>query len=87
MLAALDREADGLSSAVALVEETTAWIAEADETPLSEVGFDPLARRHRRLARFEEQCDQLVRERQSLLGATTNQTPDAGVRHRDLVAF
>ncbi|QLH77217.1 hypothetical protein HZS55_07895 [Halosimplex rubrum] len=87
VLAALDREADGLSSAVALVEAATAWIAEAEETPLSEVGFDPLARRHRRLAGFEDRCEELASERQSTLAATTNQTPDAGVRHRDLVAF
>ena len=84
---ALEREEECLSTAVELVDEATSWIDETDRTPMSEVGFDPLDRRHRTLSRFRDRCDDVVRDRQSLLRARTNRSADAGVRHRDLVGF
>lgn len=84
---ALEREETSLDAAASLVDEAVAWIAEADETPLCELGFDRLRERHETLAAFSERCDEVVRERQSRLRATTSRDADSAVRHEDLVAF
>jgi hypothetical protein len=63
------------------------WVETAAETPLPQLGFDALAERHRRLAAFRERCDDVVADRQSLLGTTTGRELEAGVRHGAVVEF
>ncbi|WP_415380370.1 hypothetical protein [Halosimplex sp. TS25] len=84
---ALEREVTGLETAATLVDEATAWIAETDETPLCDVGFDGLRERHETLAAFSDRCDEAVHERQSRLRSKTGHDVDSAVDHRDLVAF
>jgi len=82
---ALGREATHLDGAGAVVDDVTAWIADADETPLTDLGFDALQQRHETLARHRDRCTELAAERQAFLRETTNQGVDAGIRHRSLV--
>ena len=81
---ALDRESASLDAAADTVASVASWIAAADKTPLSELGFDALRRRHEALAAHRERCDDAVADRQSVLASTTAIGADAGVRHRDL---
>ncbi|MFW6436620.1 MAG: DUF7260 family protein [Halococcoides sp.] len=87
LVRALDREREHLAGAADTVTEITDWIVAADETPLSELGFDALARRHDRLASARAKCDRLARERQALLGATTTTDGQVAVSHRSLVTM
>ena len=82
---ALDRESESLEAAADTVMSVSSWIAAADETPLSELGFDALRRRHEVLAAHRDRCDEAAAGRQSVLGSTTAIGADAGLRHRDLV--
>ena len=82
---ALDRESESLEAAADTVMSVASWIAAADETPLSELGFDALRRRHEVLAAHRDRCDEAAAGRQSVLGSTTAIGADAGLRHRDLV--
>lgn len=84
---ALDREATQLAAAAETVETVTSWIVDADETPLTELGFDALRDRHETLATHRERCAELARDRQAFRGAATSQRADVGVRHRDLIAY
>lgn len=84
---ALDRERTHLREATETVDEVTAWLAEADETPLSDLGFDALEARHDRLAGHRTRCERLARDRQGFLRETTTEAGDAGIRHRDLVPY
>lgn len=84
---ALDREATRLSRAKTAVDEVTGWIATAEETRLSSLGFEALADRHRRLAAHRERCRSLCRDRQSFLDGATGPAPDAAVDHRSLVEY
>lgn len=83
---ALDRELDRLDDAAETVGRLTDWLASADETPLSELGFDALADRHGRLATGRERCDRLAERRQAFLREVTSSGVDAGVRHRSVAA-
>jgi hypothetical protein len=83
---ALDREAESLQSAADTVASVSSWIAAADETPLTELGFDALRHRHEALAGHRKRCEEAVADRQSILASTTAVDADAGLRHRDLVA-
>lgn len=67
MLAALDREADSLKAAADEVAAVTDWLVEADETPLSALGFDELRDRHEQLERHRERCRDLLAARQDHL--------------------
>jgi hypothetical protein len=67
----LDRERDQLAAVRGTVSGTVEWLRAADETPLSELGFDALRGRHDRLAEVRSECDDLVRERQTFLEGTT----------------
>ena len=87
MVRALDRERSHLDEAGNAVDGITSWIAEADETPLTDLGFDALRRRHRTLATHRERCDDLARQRQAFLRETTSRNAEAGVRHRSLVEY
>ena len=82
---ALDRESESLQAAGDTVASVSSWIAAADETPLTDLGFDGLQRRHEALAAHRDRCDDAVADRQSTLESTTAVDADAGLRHRDLV--
>lgn len=82
---ALDREGAHLKHAREAVDDVTAWIADADETPLTDLGFGTLRRRHETLATHRGRCDELARRRQAFLRNTTNEGVEIGVRHRSLL--
>jgi len=82
---ALDRESESLEAAADTVGSVSSWIAAADETPLTELGFDALQRRHEALTAHRDRCDDAVADRQTALASTTAVDADAGLRHRDLV--
>jgi hypothetical protein len=82
---ALGREGMHLADVGATVDDITAWIVEADETPLTNLDFDALKRRHETLASHRDRCETLVHRRQQFLGETTNNGIDAGVRHERLI--
>jgi len=84
---ALNREATHLESADEAVEEITDWIVDADETPLTDLGFEELRHRHETLARHRDRCEELAMGRQEFLKKTTNQNAEAGIRHRSLVPY
>lgn len=84
---ALEREAVHLREVKATVEEATDWVAAADETPLSNLGFDELADRHETLATHRERCAERIRERQSFLNDTTGSAADVAVRHHSVVGY
>ncbi|MFW6437213.1 MAG: DUF7260 family protein [Halococcoides sp.] len=75
-----------LAAAIDAIIEITDWLRDADETPLSALGFDALADRHERLASARRRCDRLAQDRQALLGETTARDGRVAVRHRDLVS-
>lgn len=84
---ALGREDVHLADAGATVDDITAWVVEADETPLTTLDFDALKRRHETLASHCDRCETLVHRRQQFLGETTNNGIDAGVRHERLIPY
>lgn len=81
----LDSEAEVLAEAAETVEEITAWIADADETALSALGFEELQQRHKRLENHRERCDTLAADRQSFLRETTSEAVETGVRHEHII--
>jgi hypothetical protein len=84
---ALGREEAHLEAAGEVVDDVVGWIADADETPLTDLGFEALQRRHGTLARHRDRCDRLAERRQAFLRETTTEGVDAGIRHRDLVPY
>jgi len=86
-LRALDGEADSLDRTRDTLGEVTDWLATADETPLSALGFEELAARHRTLGTHREACADLARRRQAHLDGTTSAGASVGLTHRDLVAY
>ena len=84
---ALDRENAHLGDADAAVDEIVEGVVDVDETPLTDLGFDALARRHETLETLRDRCSELVRRRQELLRRATNDGVDVGVRHRSLVPY
>lgn len=84
---ALGYEADQLETARDTVETITTWIAEADETPLRELGFDALRDRHETLSTHRAQCDRLAEHRQQFLRQSTNRGVDSCMDHRELVSY
>ena len=83
----LDSEAESLREAGEAVDEITDWLADADETPLSSLGFEALQARHDRLTGHRERCERLLEERQELLVATTGRNASADITHRSLVGY
>ncbi|QHS16885.1 DUF3053 domain-containing protein [haloarchaeon 3A1-DGR] len=83
---ALDRERESLRSAREDVDAIVSWIARADETPLSDLGFEALRDRHETLERHRERCAERLESRQETLGSATGHGADAGLTHRSLVA-
>lgn len=60
---------------------------DADETPLTDLGFGQLQRRHETLGRHRDRCEELTGRRQEFLREITNQGAEAGIRHRNLVPY
>jgi len=84
---ALDRELAQLEEAANVVDEITDWIATAEETPLSDCGFEELQHRHETLAAYRTQCDEVAEQRQSFLDGVTNNGAEVGVSHRTLPSY
>lgn len=84
---ALNREGAQLANAATAVDTITAWIVEANETPLIDLGFDALKQRHETLASHRDCCEDVARGRQAFLRRTTNQGIDTGVRHQSLMPY
>lgn len=83
----LEREAASLRSAHEVIREITDWLATADETPLSTLGFDDLRRRHGALAERIETCESLLADRQADLDRTASRGASVGIRHRSVTAY
>lgn len=82
--ATLKRETENLKAAEQTVDNCVSWLVEADETPLSELGFDALAERHDRLDTWQADLAGVADERQSFLQATTSTGGEVGVDHHSL---
>ena len=76
---ALGREASELVDARDIVDDITEWIATADETPLTQLGFEELRARHETLARYRSQCVEIAGHRHELLNGATSPKPSASV--------
>ncbi|WP_267643272.1 DUF7260 family protein [Haloarchaeobius amylolyticus] len=87
MRRALDRERDRVDAACDTVESIAGWIATADETPLTALGFEGLQQRHDQLAKRRDRCQRLAEQRQSFLDGRTTNGPEAGVSHRPLLTY
>ena len=87
LLAALDRETDQLDDARVTVETITTWIDDADETPLRELGFEPLRDRHETLEIHRAQCETLAQQRQRFLRQSTTHGVGGGTNHRELIPY
>lgn len=84
---ALEREETHLDDPSDAVDDIVAWIVDANETPLTDLGFDALQRRHETLASHRDYCEEVARDRQEFLQKTTNNGVDAGVRHKSLMPY
>ena len=84
---ALDSEAESLREVGNTVGTITDWLAEADETPLSTLGFGALRERHERLAEHRDRVAELLDDRQELLASTTGRNRSADITHRSLVRY
>jgi hypothetical protein len=82
---ALDREEESLVGAKDVTDEVLQWIVDVNETRLTELDFEALRVRHDRLDGFHDHCATVVRERQSLLHATTSADGKAGIAQQELV--
>ena len=82
---ALGREERHLADVGAAVDDITAWLVDANETPLTDLGFDALERRHETLTSHRDRCEELVHRRQQFLDETTKNGVAAGVRHEHLI--
>jgi len=84
---ALGREATHLQETGEALEEITTWLVDANETPLSDLGFDALRQRHETLADHRSRCETLARRRQEFLDTTTSNGVEAGLRHRHVLGY
>jgi hypothetical protein len=84
---ALEREASQLTAAGGTVDTISEWIVDVNETPLTDLGFDALERRHRRLEDFRARCDDRAAKRQEFLQQSTSQRLEAGIRHTEFVEY
>lgn len=82
---ALEQERAHLTTASEHAEEIVSWIATAEETPLTELNFEQLQRRHETLQSHREQCNSVAHRRQAFLQETTNKKTECGVRHERLI--
>ena len=84
---ALEREEAHLDGAAEAASDIIAWIVDANETPLTGLGFDALQQRHEMLTSHRDRCEEVARDRQEFLEGTTNNGVDAGVRHKSLMPY
>jgi hypothetical protein len=84
---ALECEEAHLDEASAAVDSMITWIADANETPLTDLNFDALQQRHEILDSHRDRCEAMARARQEFLQKTTKNGVDAGVRHRRLTPY
>jgi hypothetical protein len=84
---ALEREEAHLDDAGTAVNDIIAWIVDANETPLTDLGFDALQQRHETLASHRDRCENVARDRQEFLQKTTNNGVDAAVSHKSLIPY
>lgn len=84
---ALAREETQLDTAGNVVDDIVSWIVEADETPLTDLGFAALQQRHETLARHRDRCENLAHQRQEFLRKPTNKNADVGIHHRSLIPY
>jgi hypothetical protein len=82
----LTTEREHLDDAHALVADVTEWVTSADQTPLTDLGFDALAHRHEGLAAHRDRCAQRLRERQQFLDGETAAS-GASFSHRGVVTW
>jgi hypothetical protein len=81
---AIGTERDRIRAVADELDAATDWLAEADETPLLQLGFEELRERHDRLAEFRETYDRLADERQSAVRGTQNDGL-TGIRESELL--
>jgi hypothetical protein len=90
-LAVMDRalaaEAESLRSAADETATVVEWLVEANETPLSGLGFTELRTRHDELSSHRTRCADLCRDRQTFLTGATSRDADVGITHRSLVEY
>jgi hypothetical protein len=84
---ALDIERDSLESAAEETTEMTAWLAEADQTPLLSLGFEELRQRHERLSALRDRCERIADQRQNTLETTTSYEGSAGIEHDGVIGY
>ncbi|AFZ72597.1 DUF7260 family protein [Natronobacterium gregoryi] len=87
MKRALKIEVESLRTTKETVTELVNWLVEVDETPLLDLGFEELRRRHETLADHRAACRRLLEKRQSVLHGTTTYNATAGLAHRTLVTY
>ena len=83
----LGRESAQPADAAEEVDGIIAWLFDANEAALADLGFGALQRRHETLASHRDRCEELARERQAFLEGTTNDGIDVGVRHRSVLPY
>lgn len=81
---AIETERERVRETCSELDSITSWIAEADETPLLQLGFEELRERHDRLEAHRETCSELAHERQAAIRGTRNDGL-TGIRQRELL--
>jgi hypothetical protein len=84
---ALGREAARLDTAAETVDDIVDWLVDANETPLTHLGFDTLKQRHGILSSHRARCEDVARDRQAFLQETTNEGLGADVHHHTLIPY
>lgn len=87
LIDALEREREALRDVHTDVGAVLDWLVEANETPLTALGFETLRARHETLAAHRDRCDRLAHERQVLLDRKTCCGTQLGLTHRSLVRY
>ncbi|MFD1589345.1 hypothetical protein ACFR9U_20405 [Halorientalis brevis] len=82
-----DKEMIQLKSARSIVDDITAWLADANETPLTDLGFEALQHRHETLADHRDRCEKLACQRQVSLEETTTKKIKTKIQHWSLVLY
>lgn len=85
LVEALEREREALRDANTDVGAVLDWLVQANDTPLTSLGFEDLRARHDTLATNRDRCERLARERQALLNRKTCRGTHLGLIHRSLV--
>mgnify|MGYP000203418355 FL=1 len=87
MQAGLADERDQLASASTALDPILTWLVDADETPLTDLGFEDLRARHATLDDHRRRCRRLLADRQVFLDESTKHAGRAGMRHQTLVRY